>query len=99
MGGLRFALTCRHIDPNTLMEDERQVAAEKGAFPPGSEQYDYDGSIYATPETPATPVKSAALRVFNDIKAKFQTGELEVSDICDVLQDLTEYVSTHSGST
>lgn len=96
-GGLRFALTCRHIDPLTLLNDyERHTAAEKGAFPPGSEKYDYDGSIQAS-----TIIfhPNKAIEMSNDIKAKFEIGELQLSDVQSILQNLAEYVSNHTKST
>ena len=91
-GGLRFALTCRHIDPQTLPNDaERRIAAEKGTFPPGSEQYDYDGSIHVTA---AVTQQNRGADIANDIKAKFEVGELEPSEMENLLQGLTEYITT-----
>ena len=87
-GGLRFALTCRHIDPQTLPDDEeRRIAAEKGAFPSGSEQYDYNGSIHA--KAVVRQVNRGA-DISNDIMAKFKLGELEISDMQIILQSLTD---------
>ena len=93
-GGLRFALTCRHIDPQTLLnEDERRTAAEKGAFPPGSEQFDYDGSILATAEFPQ---QNRGIHISNNIKAKLEVGELHLSDVEYILQNLAQYTSTQT---
>lgn len=93
---MRFALTCRHIDPQALADDEeRHLAAEKGAFPPGSEQYDYDGSIHVAP---IITEEDKGANISKEIRARFQIGELELSDVQNILQDLTEYVSMASHS-
>jgi hypothetical protein len=95
-GGLRFALTCRHIDPQTLLnDDERRIAAERGAFPSGHERYDYDGSIH---ETRIISQQNRGSNISNDIKAKFEVGDLELSDMQVILQDLAKYISTSSYS-
>jgi hypothetical protein len=94
---LRFALTCRHIDPNTLLnDDERRIAAEKGTFPTGSEKYDYDGSIHATA---VIPQHNRGLTLSNELKAKFEVGELDQSDLEIVMKGLSEIVSTKAKST
>ncbi|KAK3336035.1 hypothetical protein B0T19DRAFT_408328 [Cercophora scortea] len=46
MGGRRFSLTCRHIDPEKMASDEdRQDAAVKGAIPEYSHSFAYNGDI------------------------------------------------------
>ncbi|KAK3694575.1 hypothetical protein B0T22DRAFT_496957 [Podospora appendiculata] len=44
MGGRRFSLTCRYIDPEKMASDEdRQEAAVKGAIPEYSHSFAYNG--------------------------------------------------------
>ncbi|KAF4628654.1 hypothetical protein G7Y89_g9496 [Cudoniella acicularis] len=46
-GKVRFALTCRHIRPETLPQGERAYAVSAGQLPLGSERWDYDGDLNA----------------------------------------------------
>lgn len=91
-GGLRFALTCRHIDPQTLLDDdERRIAAKKGTFPPGSEQYDYNGDIHAVA---SIPKQNKGADIANDIRTRFEVGELELEDMEQLLQHITKCITT-----
>ena len=84
-GPLRYALTCRYVNPDKMVdESEAQDAIVKGTLPLGSEQYNYDGDINAVA---IVPTASKAEKIVNDIVAMTQTGDLTVNDIRGI-QDL-----------
>ena len=55
---------------------DRQDAAIKGALPPGSKKYDYDGDINAKPIAPPEKTVSQVNQCINDSTAMIQTGEV-----------------------
>lgn len=82
-GPLRYALTCRYVRPE--LTSDAQDAALKGALPPASEQYNYDGDVNAAPIVHAV---SEVDKFINNIAARLKTGDLTVSDVLEITKRL-----------
>ena len=81
-GPLRYALTCRYVRPEMMVdENEAQDAILKGTLPPGSEQYNYDGDINAIP---VINTASKVDKFIHNVTAMVQTGDLTATDIREI---------------
>lgn len=59
----------------------------KGAYPPGHEQYQYDGDVNAQPITKTLPtVKEQMLALIN---ANKEVGNLTSDDLSNILEELS----------
>ncbi len=72
-GTLRFALTCRHIDPDLVMKNtgdhqKVQKVIEMGTLPEGHEKYDYDGNTVAGIDAVLAPEQARSAARINAVQ-------------------------------
>jgi hypothetical protein len=77
------------MDPSKMTSNaDRQFAAVKGALPPGSEKYIYDGDINAKPINPPQQSVSLVTKFVNNMTAKIRVGEIDKGQAREELQAL-----------
>lgn len=105
-GTLRFALTCRYVQPDTLGNDaEREDARIKGTLPEGHEQYTYDGdenAIFTPDEMKKAETAerlNAMMRTFNDAAVIFKASasQGDVDELCQMRNLMRDQMQTFMG--